>query len=270
MTGRQCWHQARKPAGRGSQHQTQDWVSLASGSSLFPDLHASPNQNSTSLCSGTGHPALAWVWHLSKPWFPCWKMSGKCRDTHVVISSEQLVLAEFLPCARRCSSPGLSNSVLLTSRARWLVWVWHCRMFNHIPGFYPVDARSTLTPQLWQPKMSADIAICSPGDKNYPVLRITVLGTALHRHDGNPMRTKIFVHLSKPGPRFNSRGLVADSCSTTLLSRFSKDHEKVYMTQRYMQVCHIVGSQQLSSFKLLVYLHLKNSVLIITSEAMQK
>ena len=32
----------------------------------------------------------------------------------------------------------------------------YCRMFNSIPGFYLLEARST-PPAVWQPKMSTDI-----------------------------------------------------------------------------------------------------------------
>ena len=38
-----------------------------------------------------------------------------------------------------------------------------CIMFSSISNMYPLDARSPLSPQFWQPKMSLGIVICPWG-----------------------------------------------------------------------------------------------------------
>lgn len=64
---------------------------------------------------------------------------------------------------------GFSVLAQLAFWARWSFVVSscqiHCRMFNSILCLYPLDARSTNCPQLWQPKTIPDIAECLRGGK---------------------------------------------------------------------------------------------------------
>lgn len=62
---------------------------------------------------------------------------------------------------------GWENSWLWRSCLSWT----HCTMFSILPGLYPVDASSTLTLLLWQPKMPRDSSTCVLGAK------------LLHEHD---------------------------------------------------------------------------------------
>ena len=61
----------------------------------------------------------------------------------------------------------------------WQYWHWvlgnsllwgpvHCGLFSSIPGLYPLHTSSSLFKQLWQPKISPDIAECPLEDKADP------------------------------------------------------------------------------------------------------
>lgn len=63
-----------------------------------------------------------------------------------------------------CRHLGLDNSLLEVGGGCPV----HCKMFNNIRDCYPLEASST-RPQMWQPKLSLDVAKCFLGAKLLPV-----------------------------------------------------------------------------------------------------
>lgn len=79
-----------------------------------------------------------------------------------------------------CSpAPGFLNLTLLTFGAGDFFVVGGCpvygRTFSGILPLSPLDASSTTSPKLSEPKMSPDSVQCSRGEKNHPWLRTIVL-----------------------------------------------------------------------------------------------